>query len=440
MTHQERHHSMGIHGLHEHESAHNIQRISMYKKFIRLSLIVLLLLLLAMAAIFVKRHFEARALQQITQEAAVTQVNFVKPVMEKAQKTLELPGTLQGFSETSIYARVNGYVKKWHKDIGDSVKAGDLLATIDVPEVQQQLEEARANREQSANTLELARVSYERWKAMRERDAVSQQEFDERANAWRVAKANFAAAQAVVLRLERLVQFSQVEAPFDGVVTKRNIDVGSLVDSGNGGSPKLLFNLSQSKVLRLYVAVPQMFSASVKTGDAADIRLAEMPGKVFEGKVVRMATAIDPVSRTMQVEINLPNDKQVLMPGSYVTVTLKIKGSSSALTLTVPNNALLFRPEGVFVASVADDKIKLKRVKLGRDLGQSIQIIEGINDQDRVVINPPDAVLDGAPVVATAYEKPPAPGDAKPGETKAAEGKPQDGKAAETKSAPAARP
>jgi RND family efflux transporter MFP subunit len=231
-----------------------------------------------------------------------------------------------------------------------------------------------------------------------------------------------------------LVQFSQVEAPFEGVITKRNIDVGSLVDAGNGGSPKLLFNMSQSKLLRLYVAVPQMFSPSVKTGDAAEVRLAEMPGKVFEGKVVRMATAIDPVSRTMQVEINLANDKQVLMPGSYVTVTLKIKGSSS-LTLTVPNNALLFRPEGVYVAAVADEKIKLKPVKLGRDLGQSIQIIEGITEQDQVVINPPDAVLDGAPVVATAYEKAPAPGDAKPGESK-----PQDAKSGEARPAPSARP
>ncbi len=439
MTHQERHHSMGIHGLHEHESAHNIRRISMYKKFIRLSFFVLLLLLLAMAAIFVKRHFDAKELRQTTQEAAVTQVNYVKPVMEKAQKTLELPGSLQGFSETSIYARVNGYVKKWYKDIGDKVKAGELLATIDVPEIQQQLEEARANREQATNTFELARVSYERWRAMRERDAVSQQEFDERANAWRVAKANLAATQAVAQRLERLVQFAQVEAPFDGVITKRNFDVGSLVDAGNGGTPKLLFNMSQSKVLRLYVAVPQMFSPSVKMGDAAEVRLAEMPGKTFTGKVVRMATAIDPISRTMQVEINLPNDKQELMPGSYVTVSLKIK-SSSSLTLTLPNNSLLFRPEGVFVATVSEDKIKLKKVKLGRDLGQSIQIIEGITDQDQVVINPPDAVLDGVPVVATAYEKPAAPGEAKPAEGKPSEGKPTQGKAADVKPAATPRP
>ena len=405
MTHDQRHASIGIHGLHAHEAAHNIRRVAIFKRARKVSLGLMGALGLGVALLLVQRTLHSQSLHQTTEDAAQLHVTYVLPQSGNAAQSLELPGTLIGYTETSLYARTSGFVSKWYKDMGDHVKAGELLATLSTPELDQQLAEARA-------TFELARVSYERWRAMRQKDAVSQQEFDERSNAFKVAETN-------VLRLEALVRFNRIEAPFAGVVTKRNIDVGSLVDAGNGGAPKLLFTVSQTDPMRLYVGVPQAYAPGIQVGNTAQVRLAEMPGRVFAGKVVRTAQAIDASSRTMQVEVNLPNNKGELLPGAYVTTTFQTKGPAQTV-LTIPNNALLFRTNGVAVATVADGKIAIKQLQLGKDFGTQVQVIDGLTANDQVVINPPDSINDGQSVSATLYSPPakpsaPAASAAKPG-------------------------
>lgn len=399
MSHAQRHSSIGIHGLHQHEGAHNIKRIRLLRRARWAALGVLLVLGAGAALVMTERAAQARALAASTQENAKVHVFVVTPRPGRGQQTLQLPGSLQGYIETPIYARSSGYVKQWFKDIGARVSKGELLAEIATGEIEQQLAEARANRAQVQSNLQLARTSFERWQGLRQRDAVSQQELDERQNTLKLVQANLAASEAVVQRLELQLSYNRIVAPFSGVVTKRNIDVGSLVDAGNGGAPKLLFTLSQTDVLRLYVSAPQSVAPSIKAGQEAQVTLSELPGQSFTGKVVRTAGAIDPATRTLQVEINLPNPDGKLLPGSYVQVALQAAGADKPV-LTVPNNGLLFRPEGTLVATVVDGKVQLKKVTLGRDLGVRIEIQSGLSPQDKLIINPPDSLAEGDAVVA----------------------------------------
>jgi len=400
MSHAQRHSSIGIHGLHQHEGAHNIKRIRLLRRARWAALGVLLVLGAGAALVMTERAAQAKALAASTQENAKVHVYVVSPRPGRGQQTLQLPGSLQGYIETPIYARSSGYIKQWFKDIGARVNKGDLLAEIATGEIEQQLAEARANRAQVQSNLQLARTSFERWQGLRARDAVSQQELDERQNTLKLVQANLAASEAVVQRLELQLSYNRIVAPFSGVVTKRNIDVGSLVDAGNGGAPKLLFTLSQTDVLRLYVSAPQSFAPRIKAGQEAQVTLSELPGQTFTGKVVRTAGAIDPATRTLQVEINLPNPAGKLLPGSYVQVALQAAGADKPL-LTVPNNGLLFRPEGTLVATVVDGKVQLKKVTLGRDLGVRIEIQSGLSPQDKLIINPPDSLAEGDAVVAS---------------------------------------
>ena len=400
MSHAQRHSSIGIHGLHQHEGAHNIKRIRLLRRARWAALGVLLVLGAGAALVMTERAAQARALAASTQENAKVHVFVVTPRPGRGQQTLQLPGSLQGYIETPIYARSSGYVKQWFKDIGARVNKGELLAEIATGEIEQQLAEARANRAQVQSNLQLARTSFERWQGLRQRDAVSQQELDERQNTLKLVQANLAAAEAVVQRLELQLSYNRIVAPFSGVVTKRNIDVGSLVDAGNGGAPKLLFTLSQTDVLRLYVSAPQSVAPRIKAGQEAQVTLSELPGQSFTGKVVRTAGAIDPATRTLQVEINLPNPDGKLLPGSYVQVALQAAGADKPV-LTVPNNGLLFRPEGTLVATVVDGKVQLKKVTLGRDLGVRIEIQSGLSPQDKLIINPPDSLAEGDAVVAS---------------------------------------
>jgi membrane fusion protein, multidrug efflux system len=405
MTHQQRHQSLGIHSAQASLGANQINRLAMLNSSRRWGIRIVGALLCGLVLVMLFRFWQGHVLHEATERSAKTHVTFVLPKKGAAESSVELPATLQGFEETPIYSRSAGYVSKWYKDIGDHVKAGEVLATIAAPEVERELAQAQAAREQAQSALELARTTDERWRAMRQKDAVSQQDFDERHNAFRAAQANFDGAQANVQRLEKFVGYAKIVAPFTGVITKRNVDVGTLVDVGNGGAAKVLFGISHTEMMRLYVAVPQMYAQGVKVGAAAGVRLTELPGQVFEAKVVRASGGIDPVTRTLQVEVDLPNNKGLLMSGAYATVSLTLTSPASQM-LTVPNNALLFRPEGVFVVVVQDDTSHLKPVKLGRDLGTRIQIVEGLDAQDQVVINPPDAILDGQALVATAWKDP----------------------------------
>jgi RND family efflux transporter MFP subunit len=293
-----------------------------------------------------------------------------------------------------VYARSNGYILRWLKDIGSSVKKGELLAEITAPEIDQELSQAVAAQRQADSSAALAKSSAERWISLREKDAVTQQELDERQSAYLQAQASLASAQANTARLRNLQGFNKVVAPFDGVITSRNIDVGDLVDAGNGGVGKALFTIAQVDPLRLYVFVPQAYAQQVKVGDVVTVSLSERQGEQYQGTIARTARAIDAGTRTMQVEIRVPNPKDALIAGSYVQVILPIKQDGAALL--VPVNVLLFRPDGPRVATVDEaGRVRLSTVKLGTDFGSSVAVLDGLRSDDRIILNPADSLADG---------------------------------------------
>jgi RND family efflux transporter MFP subunit len=352
------------------------------------------ILVVGAVIVFVLRSFQARALERSTALHSRQYVTTVTPKAGGDGQPLTLPGTLLGIIESTVYARSNGYVVRWVKDIGSSVKKGDLLAEITAPEVDQELSQAVSARDQSAASAALARSTADRWQALRQKDAVTQQDLDERLSASAQAAANLAAADANVGRLRKLQGFNQVVAPYDGVVTRRTVDVGDLVNAGNGGTGQALFAVAQVDPLRLYVYVPQVYARQVKVGDPATVTLAERVGEQYRGSVARTARAIDTATRTMQVEIQIPNPTHALIAGSYVQVTLPINVDS--LALVVPTNVLLFRPEGTLVALVdAGGRVRLTPVKLGTDFGTSVEVLSGLDVKDRIILNPADSLADG---------------------------------------------
>jgi RND family efflux transporter MFP subunit len=345
------------------------------------------------------RSFQARALQSSTEIHAKQYVTIISPKTNAGGLPLTLPGTLQGINEATVYARSNGYILRWLKDIGSEVEKGDLLAIIAAPEVDEELSQAIAAQQQAAAGESLAKSTAERWKTLRESDSVSQQDLDERLSAYQQAQANLASAKANTARLRNLQNFNQVVAPFTGVVTSRSIDVGDLVDAGNGGAGKTLFTIAQTDPLRLYVYVPQVYAGQVKIGDAATVSLPEHAGQEFQGTIARTARAIDVATRTMQVEIRVPNPHGALLAGAYVQASLPIKQDAAALL--VPTNVLLFRPAGPRVAVVdAAGRVRLAAVSLGTDFGSSVAILSGLEPNDRIILNPADSLADGDLVVA----------------------------------------
>jgi RND family efflux transporter MFP subunit len=344
--------------------------------------------------ILVVRGIQASALAVSTEVHARQYVTTVTPTQAANGLPLTLPGTLLGINEATVYARSNGYILRWTKDIGSSVKKGELLAEITAPEINQELSQALAAQQQAASSEMLAKSTAERWSSLRQKDAVTQQDLDERQSAYLQAQANLSAAQANVARLRDLEGFNRVVAPFEGVVTSRRIDVGDLVDAGNGGVGKALFTVAQVDPLRLYVWVPQVYAPQIKVGDVVTVNLAERQAEEYQGTIARTARAIDTSTRTMQVEIRVPNPNDVLIAGSYVQVTLPIKQDGSALL--VPINVLLFRPDGPRIATVdAGGRVRLSAVTLGTDFGSAVAVSSGLHADDRIILNPADSLADG---------------------------------------------
>lgn len=361
-------------------------------------IVVVLLVLLLVGGIYSvgRRLSERKALAAETEKLALTTVAVVKPSAEPSSDELVLPAQLQAYVESPIYSRTNGYLLHWYKDIGAHVKKGDLLADIDTPEVDQELSQAKATREQIAAQQELAKTSAERWANLRKTDSVSQQEADQEINAYKQSQANLAAADANVRRLQQMESFKHIYAPFSGVITQRNTDTGALINAGSSGQ-KGLFNLAQVDPLRVYVSVPQTYSPSIRQGMAAYLQLEEYPGQKFAGKVARTADAIDPATRTLNTEVDVDNRDGRLLPGAYAQVHFAVPVQT--IRMSVPVNTILFRPEGPRVAVVGpNQRIQLKAVIIGRDFGTKLEILGGLEPSDNVVLNPADSLEEGQPV------------------------------------------
>lgn len=371
---------------------------------LRILTIIVVVLVVAGAFSVARRVSERKALAAETAKLSLPVVAVQKPSSEPGSDELVLPAQLQAYVESPIYARTNGYLLHWYKDIGTRAKKGDLLADIDTPEVDQELSQAKATREQIAAQLELAKTSAERWLNLRKTDSVSQQEADQETNAYKQSQANLAAADANVRRLEQMELFKHIYAPFSGVVTQRNTDIGALITAGSGAGQKGLFDLAQVDPLRVYVSVPQTYSPNIRPGMAAYIELEEYPGQKFSGKVARSADAIDPATRTLLTEVDVENHDGRLLPGAYAQVHFAVP--IQTVRISVPVNALLFRAEGPRVAVVGPgDKIQLKTVIIGRDFGTKLEILGGLDSEDRVVVNPADSLEDGEQVhIAAAGE------------------------------------
>ncbi|HYA95383.1 MAG TPA: efflux RND transporter periplasmic adaptor subunit [Terriglobales bacterium] len=337
-------------------------------------------------------------LRRETQEMAIPTVNVVQPRRAAASPEVVLPANVQAFIDAPIYARTNGYLKKWHVDIGARVKTGQLLAEIDTPEVDQQLRQARADLNTAEANLNLSRITTDRYQELLKTDSVSKQDADNAAGDYAAKQAIVHSAEANVKRLEELQSFQRIYAPFTGVITARNTDIGALIDSGaSGGTRTELFHIVQPDKLRVYVNVPEAYSQACKPGLTADLTLAEFPGRRFEGKLVRTASAIDTNTRTLLVEIDVDNPTGTLLSGAYAEVHLKLPGANSSLI--VPVNTLLFRSEGLRVATVPDGQhAELRPVTLGHDFGSEVEIISGLNGDESVIVSPPDSLVSGQAV------------------------------------------
>jgi RND family efflux transporter MFP subunit len=329
-----------------------------------------------------------------TDALAAPTVAVVTPARASAQQMLVLPGNVEAFQEANIYARTSGYLHRWYSDIGTRVKRGDLLADIDAPELDAELAQARSDAATASANYDIARVTAARWQEMLKDDAVSRQSSEENVSTMKAKQAMLAAAQANVGRLAQLQSFEKVTAPFDGVITVRNVDTGALIDAGNGGTPAALFRLAETDRLRVFVDVPQDQAADVVAGAEANLALPQYPGRSFTGTVARTSGAIDAGSRTLRVEVDMDNPDGAVLPGAYAQVSLPLSAAKPGLSL--PANALLFRPAGVQVAVVdAKGAVQLRTVTLGRDFGARVEIRSGLQGNERVIVNPGDAVSAG---------------------------------------------
>ena len=363
----------------------------------------ILLLAVVTAAVIVVAgilpRIQARtALRRETAEMAVPAVVVVQPKRSAPAQEIVLPANVQAFADAPIYARTNGYLKRWYVDIGTRVKEGQLLAEIDTPEVNQQLRQSLADLATAQANLNLSKITADRYAGLLKTDSVSKQESDNAAGDYEAKQANLQSAQANVKRLQELQSFQKIYAPFSGVITARNTDVGALIDSGSSGGVRTeLFHIVQPDKLRVYVSVPEAYSQAAKPGLTADLTLSEFPGRPFAGKLVRTANAIDPTSRTLLVEIAVNNPTGQLFTGSYAEVHFKLPTPTTSLIL--PVNTLLFRSEGLRVATVGQgQKVELKQITIGHDFGSEVEVVAGLNGNENVIVNPPDSVVEGEAV------------------------------------------
>jgi RND family efflux transporter MFP subunit len=362
---------------------------------------VALIAFLAIAGILVSgilRRVRARAVVTAeTAAMAVPLVNVVSPQRTAPSHELLLPGNVEPYMTAPIYARTSGYVKMWYVDIGARVKKGQLLAEIDTPEVDQQLQQSRGNLATAQANLRLAEITKNRYQDLLKTNAVSQQDVDNAAGTYNANNSIVQANQANVKQLETLQSFEKIYAPFDGIVTVRNVDVGDLINSGSApGTRTDLFHIAQPGKLRVYVYVPQEYSQAATPGLTAELTLDEFPGRRFQGKLVRTANAINNATRTLQAEVDVDNPTGKLLSGSYAEVHLKLPVLAS--THLLPVDTLLFRSEGLQVAVVKDSKVVLTQVTPGHDFGDQIEILSGLNGDESVIENPPDSVLAGQQV------------------------------------------
>jgi len=332
-----------------------------------------------------------------TVQVALTAVSVVSPKQTAPADEIILPGNVQPFITSPVYARTNGYLKKWYFDIGAHVKKGQLLAVIETPEVDQQLQQARSNLSTAQANLELATITKTRYQGLLKTHAVAQQDADNAVGTYNANKAIVEADQAAVDQYAALVSFEKVYAPFDGVITARNTDIGDLINSGSSTGIKTdLFHIVQPGTLRVYVNVPEEYSRGIKVGMTADLALAEFPGRTFQGNLVRTADAINMTTRTLLIEIDVANPTNTLLTGSYAEVHLKVPNQSS--TFIIPVNTLIFRSEGLRVGVVKDQKVTLTPVTPGHDFGNEIEIVAGLKPEDQIIINPPDSIVTGQQV------------------------------------------
>jgi RND family efflux transporter MFP subunit len=343
------------------------------------------------------RSTSAKRLSIATEEAAIPSVNVVHPTAGSKADDLALPGNVEAFTDTPIYSRTNGYLKKWYFDIGEHVRKGDLLAEIETPEIDQQLDQSRAELERMQANADLAGVTSNRWQALLAKHAVSQQEADQTRANYIAAQAAVDASRANVRRLEQLQSYERIVAPFDGVITARNTDIGDLIDEGSGSSnPRELFHMDATHKLRVYVAVPEVYSDSIHDGDSATLTQDSNPDQIIPGTIVRNAGAIDHSTRTLNVEVDVDNSKGVLRPGAYVFAHFHLPALGN--TVTIPSNTLLFRSEGLRVGVVRGDRAQLVPVTIGHDFGNSVEITSGLTAADEVILDPPDSLASGIEV------------------------------------------
>jgi RND family efflux transporter MFP subunit len=337
------------------------------------------------------------ALNTETAQAALTAVSVVSPKRTRPADEIILPGNVQPYISSPIYARTNGYLKQWYFDIGAHVKQGQLLAVIETPEVDQQLEQARSNLLTAQANLGLASITKTRYQGLLKSNAVSQQDADNAVGSYNANKAIVEADKAAVQEYSALVSFEKVYAPFDGVITARNTDIGDLINSGSSSAAKTdLFHIAQPGKLRVYVNVPEEYSRGITVSMTADLSLAEFPDRKFQGKVVRTADDINLTTRTLLIEIDVDNPSGTLLTGSYAEVHLAVPTQAS--TFLLPVNTLLFRTEGLRVGIVKDGKVVLAAVTPGHDFGDQIEIVSGVEADDQVIINPPDSIVSGQEV------------------------------------------
>jgi RND family efflux transporter MFP subunit len=360
--------------------------------------LVLAITLIAITALLATRIWSrvraGKTLRAETSQVAVTTVSVVLPKQSAPAQEIILPGNVQPFISSPIYARTNGYLKNWYADIGAHVKAGQLLAVIDAPEIDQQLAQSMSNLNTAKANLALAEITKNRYQGLIKSNAVSQQDVDNAVGSYNANQAIVEADEANVKELQALQSFEKIYAPFDGVVTARNTDIGDLINSGGAGGVKTdLFHVAQPGRLRVYVNVPEEYSQGVKVGMTANLALAEFPGHTFQGKLVRTADAINVTTRTLLIEVDVANPTGTLLTGSYAEVHLGVPTQTS--TYLLPVNALIFRSEGLHVAIVKEGKVVLKAVTPGHDFGDQIEIVSGLKADDQVIVNPPDSIVAG---------------------------------------------